>query len=225
MKRFSAIITTELYQLRQDKRIFIALCIYLLILLNSTIYFLVIPTHGMDSFQRKNVLLVIFNVISFSFSSLVSSDITTGEKERKTIEALLATYCPRKLVYWAKCLIVQIFALIPIIFGFLVLLLLKMIWNNTQIAYLDLFILFIVILPFTFLMSSLLVYKGFKAHTMRASKSMDLLIFLCIPFVSLIFMTLTNVWSFVFYLLLTAIFFYFLSKNGIRYLHSEEILL
>jgi len=225
MKRLSTILKTELYQLSQDRRVFLALCIYLLILLYSTVYFIMFPAYRMRGFERINILLVIFNVLSFSFASLVASDITTGEKERKTIEALLATYCPRTHIYWAKYIIVQIFALIPIICGFILLFILKAIWVNRQLLYKDIFMVIAVLLPFSFLLSSILVYKGFKARTMRGSKSMDLLLFLCIPLVSLVFMFITGFWSYICYLCVVCVLFYRLAKQGIKYMYCEDILM
>jgi len=224
MRQLLAIIDVELYQIRQDKRVLIAFTIYMCILLTSLLAYISTTPDTIENIHSSIILMVVLSVISFSLSSLIATDITTGEKERKTLEALLMTQCPRHIIYWAKWLLSYIFSAIPVIIGILLLLIYKVIQSNTPLTYTNILLVFMVLFPFTALITSVLVLKGFLAKTMRSSKSLDLVLFICLPFVSVIFIFITILPLMIGYYVITGIIIFLVSRSGIKYLYSEEIL-
>jgi len=224
MKQLLTIIYVELYQIRQDKRVLIAFTIYMCILLSALLGYISTTPDTIEGIHSSIILMVVLSVISFSLSSLIATDITTGEKERKTLEALLMTNCSRHIIYWAKWLLSYIFSVIPVVIGILLLLIYKAFASNTPLTYTNILLVFMVLFPFTALITSVLVLKGFLAKTMRSSKSLDLVLFICLPFVSVLFIFITVLPLMIGYYVVVGVIIFWVSRAGVKYLHSEEII-
>lgn len=136
-------------------------------------------------------VIVIFLIVCFSGPALVASDISAGEKERKTLESLLMSKCPPYIIYTGKFLLVLVFSLLPLFFGILSLLILNHTVFNTQSFVYESGLIIKIVLPYCFFMSAFLLKNGFKARTVRAAKSTESLFFVIILIVN-IFALLSN---------------------------------
>ncbi len=192
-------------------------------------------------------VIIIFLIVCFSGPALVSSDITAGEKERKTLEALLMTKCPVKYIVLGKYLTILLFSIIPLISGILIMYCFGLYFNVGQSYYPNISFVIKLILPYCIFMSAFLLRNGLKAKTIRAAKSTESLFFVfillanifmimnninlriihIIPILNTIYYSLNNVLMLETYLLyLTAyLFFSYLSlKKSVKLLSSENVL-
>ena len=241
------IVKTELYQLLRDRRLIIAMIVFLLIFLIGLLS-LLFSYPELNSQQLKwtsefSAILFLFCLLSFSMSTLVIADITAGEKERNTLESLFMTQCPRKIIFWGKFLVGYLFSLLPLVIGALFMLffcpphvvpelasvLAGGIYPPTFMGGagggIKIFRLFFLLLPYTFFIVSLLIHNGFKAKSIRSAKSSELLIFICIPFFSILLNQLLSAIGVTIYICFIIILCYFLNKKTIRFIKSEKALL
>ena len=230
MKQLILIVKTELFQLKQDKRLLVALIIFLLIYLSSVISILLnsieytyfsphtynILSSPINDISSINILIFLLCILSFSTCSLVAADITAGEKERNTLEILFMTKCPRHLIYWGKLIVGLIFSLIPFILGLITMILLTLVFPLNVVCFSDILRLFFLMIPYTLMISILLIHNGFNANNIRSAKSTELVLFLGIPFVCIILTQISSFWTFGIYYFTTIFLCVMISRNTIK---------
>ncbi|MCL2064878.1 MAG: hypothetical protein FWG98_10995 [Candidatus Cloacimonetes bacterium] len=229
MKQLILIFKTEIYQLLQDKRLLIAISIYLFIFLSSLVMMIFseveTPLFSKPSEEtNKTILFFLFCLLSFSFCSLVTADITAGEKERNTLESLLMTQCPRYIIFWGKFLVGLFFSLIPFLIGLPVMFFLSISYNTAILVFSEIIRFILILIPFPFFITNLLIYNGFKAKTIRSAKSAELVIFLVIPFFSIALNSLVNIFPIIVYFTIVISLSYLFTIKTIKYLKSEKVL-
>ncbi|OQX54767.1 MAG: hypothetical protein B5M53_05510 [Candidatus Cloacimonas sp. 4484_209] len=135
------------------------------------------PAERMGGFFLGILIPYILIIVAFSGALHVASDITAGEKERKTIETILVTDVKRSEIVLGKCCAVFILTLLATISGLLGLLItiqsgflfFAQIDQKLPLSvpWLSCFLILIVILPLLWLFSSLLVAIGSASKSVK----------------------------------------------------------
>ena len=237
MKKLLLITKTELHQLKQDRRLHVALIIFLFIFLTSVTTLMlagieysylnnnqnIIPFFYQTS-EGTGVFIFLFCILSFSVCSLVVADLTAGEKERNTLETLFLTQCPRYIIFWGKFTVAYMFSLIPLILGFPIIFILSLFLSSPFLSISEILRIVLLMIPYSFMISNLMIYNGFKAKTIRSAKSSELVIFLGIPFFSIIVNDISGLLFMGVYYFIMAIFCFFIISKTINYIKSESVL-
>jgi len=230
------IIKTELLQLLTDKKLLTSIIV--LIMLHLIFIFSIIHLEkepiqvektiifsGQDSIFmiKHNLLLLFFCIISFGIPALIASDITAGEKERKTLELLLLTNCSRHIILWGKYCVVLIFSLFPFLISSIFTLSLTIHFSHRIPP--EMLLLIFLMFPYITTMSLFLLYNGLKSSTIRSAKSQEQKMLLAIPVICIVLSWITDLISILIFYIVVGLIFSIIFIKTKDYLFSEKILM
>ena len=238
MSQLICILKTELYQLLTDKKLLTTI-----IILTFMLFLFIFSSASMEFWNQTNsdfsinnlrddllnveynLFIFIFCVLCYGMPILIVSDITTGEKERNTLESLLLTNCSRRIILYGKCLVTLIFSLFPFVIGYVFLVGLIFLFPTPLKTFNEMLMLALIIIPYSLMISLLLLYNGLVAKTIRSAKSQEQKILVLIPIVCLGLSMIVNAVSLVVYYILISCFIWFLHSKSLKYIQSERLIL
>ena len=238
MTQIILIVKTELSQLLIEKKVISAMIIFMIM-----VFVFVLSNISIEYEKRTNsefniqamrddilnvefdLFLFIFCVLCYAMPILIVSDITAGEKERNTFESLLMTNCPRCIILNAKFLVTLLFSYVPFIIGFIFFMIINNILPIQIKTNYDMFRIFLLISPYSIVISLLLLYNGLKNKTVKSAKSQEQIYLILIPLFCIMLSMIEKPVSIMIYYIFMGLFGWFLYKKASNYIYSESIII
>ena len=238
MTQIILIIKTELSQLLIEKKVISAMIIFMIM-----VFVFILSNISIEHEKRTNsefniqsmrddilnvefdLFLFIFCVLCYAMPILIISDITAGEKERNTFESLLMTNCPRKNILYAKFLTSFLFSYLPFIIGYIFLLVIHAQLPIQIKTDYDMLRIFLLISPYSIIISWLLLYNGLKAKNVKSAKSQEQIYLILIPLFCIMLSRIEKPISIIIYYIVMGLCGWLLYKKAFNYLNSESIII